>query len=389
MRVPRLMSATAFTRRDRERGASLVLVSGALVAFVAIAALAVDYGQLVVQRRAMVTATDAASLAAATIMAEGGDPATACVEAQIYLDTNAPNHDPASFDCDAVTRPGFVEVGASQTVPYGFASVIGVSSGTAHSSTAAEYLRPVDSGLRPFMLCRTYNTQFENWLDGTAQGPPTIQFLMADNLQACLVDPIADADDGAPGGGGNNANNGNGGGGNGGGGNGGGGNGGGGNGGGGNGGGGNWAVADLDGQSNGTPETRGWIANGYDGPITTCQTVTCPADNTVCDDDPAACYEGSPGVLSTAVRDELDSITDNGTISLIPVVREVTEGNGNNLRSRVDELVYAELVAYQTLQAADIRSLTFRFIDPTDLDLEPAVRICGAALAECGSADGN
>ncbi len=356
--------------RRSERGASLVLVSGALVAFVAIAALAVDYGQLVVQRRAMVTATDAASLAAATIMAEGGDASSACLEARVYLNTNAPGHDPTSFGCDAVTRPGIVEVEASHVVPYGFATVFGVGSGTAHSSTAAEYLTPVDSGIRPFMLCQAYNTQFENWLNGTTAAP-TIQFLMADNLQACLVA------DGADGGGGQG---GNGGGGNGGGGNGGGGNGGGGKGG---GGGGNWAVADLDGQSNGTPETRGWIANGYDGPINTCRTRACPTAETVCTDDPAACYEGSPGVLSKAVQDELDSITNNGTISLIPIVREVTAGSGGNLQSRVDDLVYAELVAYQTLQSADIRSLTFRFINPEDLDLEPAVRICGAVIADC------
>ncbi|MDH3299827.1 MAG: pilus assembly protein TadG-related protein [Acidimicrobiia bacterium] len=372
MRISRLITPATWPRRvNRERGASLVLVSGALVAFVAIAAMAVDFGQLVVQRRAMVTATDAASLAAATIMAEGGDATSACVEARVYLDTNAPNHDPTTFGCDAVTRPGIVEVEAAQIVPYGFATVFGISSGTAHSSTAAEYLRPVEAGIRPFMLCRVYNNQFENWLDGTTPTPPTIQFLMSDNLQACLVDQGDGAAGGNSGNGGGNGAGGNGGGGNGGG------------GGGGNGGGGNWAVADLDGQSNGTPETRGWIAEGYDGVLNTCQNQTCPPPETVCTDDPVACYEGSPGVLSVAVRNELDSITDNGTISLIPIVREVTEGNGGNLQFRVDELVYAELVAYQTLQQADIRSLSFRFIDPDDLDLDPAVRICGAVIAEC------
>ncbi len=351
--------------KRKERGASLVLVSGSLVAFVAIAALAVDYGQLVVERRAMVTATDAASLAAATVYASGG--IDGCDEALSYMNANAPGHENFSCQYFPETGGGVVEVSSSQTVSFGFGSVLGINSGTAASSTASEFITSTIPGLRPFMLCRSYNQQFSDWIDGTSQTPPNnMTFILADNLNACLVST------GGGGGGGN-------GGGNGGGGNGGGGGGGGGAGG---GGGGNWAVADFDGQSNGTPELRGWIAGGYSGPFETCQDVTCPNNPTICTDDSAACYEGSPGVLSPSVEAELIGITGNGTLSYLPVVREVTDGSGGNLEARVERLVMAELVSYQVLGQSDLRSLTFTFHDATT-PVDPAVRICGATATEC------
>ncbi len=326
-------------RSGSERGASLVLVSGALVAFVAIAALAVDYGQLVVQRRAMVTATDAAALAGATIMAEGGDGTTACAEARNYLTTNAPQHDSSTFACDATTRPGIVEVEAAHNVPYGFATVIGMSSGTAHSSSAAEYMRSLQAGLRPFLLCQTYTQAFEDWITGAVGSPPTIRFSMGDNLDDCVID----------------------------------------------GGDGNWAIADFDGGGNPLSDVRNWVQNGYDGPLESCADVTCPPDPTTCPVDAAACVDGDPGVPSNSMAGELDSIMGNGTIISLAVVREVTTGSGNNLSARIDRFVFAELVGYNVKGNSADRWLEFRFLNDDDpvVDVDAGVRICGAVLTEC------
>ena len=328
-------SRRRFDGRQRERGASLVLVSGALVAFVAVAALAVDYGQLVVQRRAMVTATDAASLAAATVLAKGGDEVTACNEASAYMSTNAPDHE--TFACDPYSKPGVVEVSSSQTVSFGFATVFGMSSGTAQSSTASEYIPGLDIGIRPLMLCDKADPAFDAWLD-TRDKPMTLKLTLQNAVNPAPCDPAGQAA-------------------------------------------GNWGTIDFDGGSNPLGEIAKWIEFGYDGTIATSSLpdscVVAPVP------EAEACYNGDPGNIAQSLEPAMTALKNSKEKINIPVF-ELAEEQGGNLVVRVKLLIIGELKDFKLKGSPKSKFIELQlYPDDVVTETDPAVRICGAVTTDC------
>ncbi|NNE97249.1 MAG: hypothetical protein HKN24_14610 [Acidimicrobiales bacterium] len=75
--------------RSRERGATMVIVAGAMVALIAMAALSIDVGHMFVVRRDLQRAADAAALAA---VYEIPTPANVVPTAQSYSVDNHPGH---------------------------------------------------------------------------------------------------------------------------------------------------------------------------------------------------------------------------------------------------------------------------------------------------------
>lgn len=157
------MRVVPATRRDRERGAVLVIVCVTMVAFIGATAFAVDLGSAWESQRRLHTATDAAALATAQEYAGGND---GCNSTDDTYVTN--NDDAASVtECQRVgtTAGGYVTVSAERPVDFHFAGVFGIDSTDVSSSTTAAYGSPLAvTGLRPIAICDKYPALLD-WLD--------------------------------------------------------------------------------------------------------------------------------------------------------------------------------------------------------------------------------
>jgi len=204
------------TRMSDERGAAATVVALALVVFLGCGALAVDLGDVWESRRHLVTATDAAALAAAASEAMG-DSGCAGVDDD-YVDAN---YDDATVtDCvvdGAGDTRGTVTVDASVPVETHFASVIGVDEVDVKASTTAAWFTPSGAySLRPFGLCKDH-PDVASWLaspDGSSA--PVIVRYNKESPDACGDAP------------------------------------------------GNWGVFDFNGGANSEAELRQWVQDGYD-----------------------------------------------------------------------------------------------------------------------------
>src|SRR5262249_57435672 len=131
---------------------------------------ALDSGNAWGTRRHLITATDAAALAAAQRYAVGQD---GCLtEPAAFVGAN--DLGAAVTGC-AFTNlgpgAGYVTVNAKKKVDYTFAGIFGISSQDIHSSTTAAYGLPLSlAGLRPLGLCRDYSG-LPAWLDGGMPAP--------------------------------------------------------------------------------------------------------------------------------------------------------------------------------------------------------------------------
>ncbi len=318
---------------ETERGASFIIVLVCLTAIIGLGGLAIESGRLWSERRALVTATDAGASAAAAVYGAGGD---GCTEARVYVELNAPQN--TSFTCDVTLagnrRSGVVEVHSSTTVNYGLGQILGLESGVSTSSTAAMWGRQIYRGIRPFAFCADGNPDLQAWLSNPVDEVVVVITLDAStNVDSCTAR------------GGRNP--------------------------------GNWGLLDFDGGANSTGAVGNWIESGYDGDLFTSSSTT------PCSVDPVGCIDGNPGVLSSSLQSELETLSNLGTVPFI-IYRGV-EGQGANLTFRAVGVAPGELIDFQVRGAQASRSLTIRFepgfvSDNWDAD---AKRVCGQVLADC------
>lgn len=155
-----MIRATSHVRD--ERGIASLMVAVSAVAVFGSAAIAVDLGNLWASRRNVITATDAAALAAAADYAVGK---SGCAIAPGYVTDN--DADAAANSCDPVLvgpSTGYVTVSADTPVDYAFAGILGIPDRRVGSATAAGWGIPSGvNGLRPFGLCRD-DPNFVAWV---------------------------------------------------------------------------------------------------------------------------------------------------------------------------------------------------------------------------------
>jgi hypothetical protein len=163
--------------RTDESGVSAIVVAVSLVGILAATILSVDAGQLWANRRNMITATDASSLAEAQQFARNPSPgATSCTnEWSVILNANvtdlsgAPTCSVRSVSADGTS--GVVIVQGRKRSGALFSRVLGIGDSAAFSSTASMWGSMIQvTGLRPIALC-TYDPEVQDGLllHGTTQ----------------------------------------------------------------------------------------------------------------------------------------------------------------------------------------------------------------------------
>ena len=198
-----------------ERGAVAVIVGIAATVLFGFAGLAVDLGNLWESRRHLVTATDAAALAAAQAYAMGDNGCGTFDDDYVAF-----NYPAASVTGCTATGPGTsrgsVTVAAEAPVDFQFAGVLDVVDPEVRSGTTAGWFIPSGVlGLRPFALCKDHPA-VQAWIASPRGTSQPVQV-------AYTKDANDDCGDAA----------------------------------------GNWGVLDFDGQNNATGDTREWTENGY------------------------------------------------------------------------------------------------------------------------------
>lgn len=325
-------SATGEPGLDGDRGATVIIVALSMTVLIGLCAVAIETGRLWTERRALVTATDAAANAAAGAFGHNGD---GCAEAAGYLTVNEP--DAIDVACDYFIadhgRGGRVRVKAAATVDYQLGTILGLQSGTPTSSTAVIWGRQIYVGIRPFAFCSVANADLSAWLANPV-GTVDVVFSLnsADSVAQCTADGLTA---------------------------------------------GNWGTVDFDGGSNSTGQIQEWLVDGYPGTLLTSQsTLSCTVD-------PTACYYGDTGILSTSIITEVQLLMTTGPVPFL--IYDRAEGTGSGLQYRITAVTPAEVIGYQLTGAQALRSITMRFHpglvhDNWDSD---ASRICGEELADC------
>ena len=314
------MRALIAVRRPRgdERGAVAITIALSLVVLLGAAAIAVDLGYVWSQRRNMITATDAAALAAGREYALDG---VGCPSAATdYLDRN---HATAQLvDCTAQGDSlfGYVTVNAFTDVEYFFAPVLGHTSGPVESSSSVKWGIPYAvTGLRPFGLCGAlpdgetptgWLAQLFDWLaDPSEPEVIRIPYGKDDNPEAC------NGGDNVPG---------------------------------------NWGLVDFDGGANSNNDTKDWVEFGYDG-LVTAGTI---GEN--CVTEAWACYEGDTGAFSNSLSSEMNSLIPDEEFA-IPLF-DFVQGNGANAEFHLIAFAKVKLVDFKANGTAASRWIEFEFL---------------------------
>jgi hypothetical protein len=198
-----------------ERGAVAVIVGIVVTVLFGFAGLAVDLGNLWESRRHLVTATDAAALAAAQAYGMGDNGCGSFDDDYVAFNYA----DAAVTGCTAAgmhTGRGSVTVAAQAPVDFKFAGVLGVGDPQVHSGTTAGWFIPDGvKWLRPFGLCKDHPA-VKAWLNSPWGESPPVKVTYSKNAN----DDCGNAS-------------------------------------------GNWGTFDFDGGSNATGDTREWTLNGY------------------------------------------------------------------------------------------------------------------------------
>jgi Flp pilus assembly protein TadG len=252
------------TRAD-ERGAVAVMAAIVMVLLMGLAALALDSGNGWQTRRSLVTATDAAALAAAETYAQNGNGCSGVPS--MFVGANV-----SSASVTACNRtdlgPGAAAVTVQAKVPlhYTFAGIIGVGDRDVHSSTTAAYGQPLGvTGLRPLGLCNA-SVGYAQWLASGMTTPFTVTINYSK---------------GSPGDCGANVP-------------------------------GNWGVQDFDGGANSNNDTKNWIQNGYPG------LVTAPGS-----------IPGDTGAFSNSLASALATLVASGEAFQLPVFDSASGNGSN------------------------------------------------------------
>jgi hypothetical protein len=153
------------TNGAAEHGAIAVLVALLLPLVLGLSSVALSYASLIMERRVLITATDAAALAAAIVRSEGGDAVAAC------RDLLASNHSielAATADC-LLQEDGSVFVRTRSTPPFFFLPAGSDLTAEAVATSRAVAGYPLGIyGTRPFGLCID-NPRLQTYL---RSGPP-------------------------------------------------------------------------------------------------------------------------------------------------------------------------------------------------------------------------
>lgn len=290
---------------QRDRGAVALMVSVSLIALFGFVALSVDIGNAWQNRRHLVSATDAAALAAVQEYALDGNGCGGT--ASTYVSANKANATlttcSPSVDAAANGSHGDVMVKTQTSVDYAFAPLVGVDSRTLSATAIARYGIPSSvGGLRPFGLCYDAlmaNPVFSTWLLDTSQpsvNTVTIEY-NKDNPSDCnMGDPVP----------------------------------------------GNWATMDLDGGGNSNSDIQNWTANGFDGLVS------------------AGAIPGDTGAFSPSLSTELQALMDTHYVFPIPLF-DSASGNGSNAVFNIKNFVTVEIEGFNTSGTQEMRSLTLRF----------------------------
>jgi Flp pilus assembly protein TadG len=145
-----------------------------LVVLMGLAAFALDTGNGWQERRNMITATDAAALAAIEHYAEGTDGCSTVPAQFVNLNESAASVTACNYTAVA-PGAGYVTVQAQRHIDFTFARVIGFDGTDVHSSTTAAFGVPTAlSGLRPLGLC-DQSAGYLNWIASGMVTPFTQQ----------------------------------------------------------------------------------------------------------------------------------------------------------------------------------------------------------------------
>lgn len=250
-----------------ERGATLALVAISLVWMIGLAALVVDVGDGWLSRQTLVSASDAAALAAAQdLVAEPWDDLGACATARTYVSTNAPG----ATQTGCVVAPigadgGRVTVTLSEQMESRFIDLEGEDPVVGSTSTVAWGPPDTVGGLRPFALCYDGSAALQQLIDDPPAWPTTI-------VVSFTRDDPADCG-GSPGVG-------------------------------------NFATVSFESGASLTL-VRNWMWEGYPGQIGFDPPTTAGCAT------PAICYERP--YASTAIRPEIQLLRSQGTPFLFPI----------------------------------------------------------------------
>jgi hypothetical protein len=277
----------------------MVLTAIMILALMAVGALAVDLGNQWQARRDVITATDAAALAAAQDYAHGGngcDPLST-TGAYEYVHDNRPSatiDDPGGCVATFSTAAsGFVTVTARDAVDYLFGSALGKGSGTVTASTTARWGFPIVGGLRPFGLCGN-DPGILAWLAAPTPGTT----MRVSLLRGSSDDALCGAS-------------------------------------------GNWGFLDLtqDNGGIGVKEMADWIESGYPGPNTFCVPVKGPG----CDYD---MIDAKTGNVANNVQVDrgVQQLDDDGIVFWAPVVLQPPPPGGSGAEYPVLAFVSMEIL---------------------------------------------
>jgi Flp pilus assembly protein TadG len=248
-----------------ERGAVAVVVAILLVVLFGFAAFALDTGNAWQSRRHLITATDAAALAAAREFALGQNGCAGTDDAMVGA--NFAGSSVEACTASTTSGPGYVTVRASHDVEWNFARIFGLTSGTIHSSTTAAWSNPLGlKGLRPLGLCANV-PELADWLASGPTGPSgTVRIMYT-------KDHPDDCGGTAPG---------------------------------------NWGVQDFNGGNNSNNETRDWLENGYPDLV-----------------KKGSWIPGNTGSFSNSLSSELSMLVSSGQSFTLPVFSSVTGNGSN------------------------------------------------------------
>jgi Flp pilus assembly protein TadG len=258
------MIALAGRARD-ERGAVIVIVAIMLAVLMGLVAFALDTGNGWQTRRHLITATDAAALAAADTYAVGGSGCGGV--AASYATSNVSN---ATVTGCAFTNfePGAGMVTVAATVPWhmNFAGIMGFGDSVVHSTTTAAYGKPLGVyGLRPLALCNA-SVAFQDWLKTSMSSGYTTTITYAKSSPG-------DCGANVPG---------------------------------------NWGVQDFNGGANSNADTKSWLLSGYPGLVTAPSSVP-----------------GDTGAFSNTLGSALDYLVSNKIVFAVPVYDAAAGNGGN------------------------------------------------------------
>jgi len=208
-------------RRVRDEGGAAAIIVGvcATVLFGA-SAIVIDAGDIWQERRQLVSATDAAALAAAQDEAFGVD--GCATRAGAYLEDNSPGSSMTDCTTTGTSSAGSITIDAEIVVTHSIAQILGRSDTTVTGASTAKWGMPTGlSGLRPFALCAE-SPGMQAW---QASGHSTTQVFRI----MYTKDQPDNCGGPAPG---------------------------------------NWGLIDFDGGSNSNNDTKEWVEFGYPGVVT-------------------------------------------------------------------------------------------------------------------------